>query len=280
LLKNNSEDNAENASCIKKIDLVMWTLNSAKTLPFTLRSIENAIPKEYVNQRIMVDGFSVDGTQNIGKKFGWRVLDAEKVGIPYQANQALDNVETEIFASFEHDIILNPNWFHAVLRHLESDPSVAVAQGVRLTTNHVFKKIEEVCLERNIPYRSIDNNMYRTEVIKKLGGFDPRFLISCDWELQERVQKAGYKWISDKTVVSDHIRGDLWNITNHFWELSKLDDPNNPAISPVLARFLYSPIRGLDISIKKRCPHAALVYPYWRFIHLKAALASNKRAKS
>ena len=163
-------------------------------------------------------------------------------------------VNTEFFASFEHDIILNRNWFPTVMKHLQDDPQVAVAQGVRVTTNPVFKKIEEVCLERNIPYTSIDNNIYRTDLIKKLGGFDFRFPISCDRNLKERVTQAGYKWVSDKTVVSDHIRGGIRQSAKHFYELSKLDDPNNPSITPILLRFLFSPIRGLEISIKKRVP--------------------------
>jgi len=66
------------------------TLNSAKTLPFTLKSVEKVIPKECVDQKIMIDAHSTDETQNIGKKFGWNVIDAEKVSIPHQANQALE----------------------------------------------------------------------------------------------------------------------------------------------------------------------------------------------
>jgi hypothetical protein len=77
------------------------------------------------------------------------VVDAEKVGIPYQANQALERVTTEIFASFEHDIVLDSKWFEAVLKHMQSDPKIAVAQGVRVTTNQVFKKIEEAHRENH-----------------------------------------------------------------------------------------------------------------------------------
>ena len=251
----------------------MWTLNSAKTLPFTLMSLEKAIPKRHVNQKIMVDGHSIDETQNIGNKFGWKVIDAEKVGIPNQANQALDMVDTEFFASFEHDVILNRNWFPTILNHLQSDPEVAVAQGVRLTTNPVFKKIEEVSLERDLRYSSIDNNLYRTDVIKSLGGFDVRFHISCDRNLQDRVWKAGYKWIVDKTLVSDHIRDSVSQSAKHVYELSKFANyPDNLSFSSVLSRFLFSPIRGVEVSLKKKCPQAFVVYPYWRFMLLKSTL--------
>lgn len=236
-------------------------------------SIEKAIPRERINQKIMVDGHSTDETKNIGKNFGWQVIEAEKVGIPHQANQALDMVKTEIFASFEHDVILNRNWFQAVLNHLLADPDVAVAQGVRVTTNPVFKKIEEFCLERNLRYSSIDNTLYRTELIKSLGGFNVSCPISCDRDLQERVLRAGYKWIVDRSVVSDHIRGTVRQSAEHVYTLSKSAGyRDGPPFSSVLSRFLFSPIRGVEISLKKHCPQASVIYPYWRFMLLKSTL--------
>jgi len=54
----------------QKIDLVMWTFNSAKELPPTLMSIEKVIPKGQVNQKIIEEGHNTDETKNIGKKFG------------------------------------------------------------------------------------------------------------------------------------------------------------------------------------------------------------------
>jgi len=258
----------------------MWTLNSAKTLPFTLMSLEKAIPKEYIGQKIMVDGHSIDETQKIGKKFGWTVIDAKKVGIPYQANQALDIVNTEFFASFEHDIIINPDWFPAVLKHLQSDPKVAVAQGVRVTTNPVFKKIEEVSLERDLRYSSIDNTLYRTELIRSIGGFDVKYSTSCDRKLQDSVWEAGYKWIVDKSVISDHIRGGVRQSANHVYELSEFaGSASSATLSSVLLRFLFSPIRGVAIALKKACPQALVVYPYWRFMVLRATLKTIAKQK-
>ena len=276
----NKIENAAHEESTQKIDLVTWTLNSAKTLPFTLTSIEKAIPRKHVNQKFMVDGHSTDETTNIGKMFGWNVVDAKRVGIPYQANQALEMVETEFFASFEHDVILNPNWLPAMLKHLRSDPQVAVAQGVRVATNFVLKSIEEVSLERNIRYSSLDNTLYRTDVIRCINGFDPRYPISCDRDLQSRVWKAGYKWIVDKTVVSDHLRGSVWQNAEHIYNLSKFAEyTDNPSLSEVLPRFLFSPFRGAEITIKKDCPQAFVVYPYLRFALLKTALKAVSELK-
>jgi hypothetical protein len=243
-------------------------------------SIEKAIPREQVNQKIMVDGHSTDETKNIGKRYGWKVIDAEKIGIPNQANQALEMVKTEFFASFEHDIILNRNWFQPILNHLLADPDVAVAQGVRVITNPILKKIEETCLEKNVRYTSIDNNLYRTELIKSLGGFDARCPISCDRDLQDRVWRAGYKWIVDKSVVSDHIRGTVRQSAEHIYRLSKIADYPGLSFSSVVSRFLFSPIRGVEISLKKDCPQALVVYPYWRFMLLKSSLEMATKHQS
>jgi glycosyltransferase involved in cell wall biosynthesis len=70
-----------------KMDLVMWTKNSQKTLVPCLKSIDRVIPKEAVNKKIIVDGHSTDKTEEIAKKFNWEFHKAEKTGISYQANQ-------------------------------------------------------------------------------------------------------------------------------------------------------------------------------------------------
>ena len=86
-----------------------------------------------------------------------------------------------------------------------------------------------------------------------------------------------------KTVISDHIRGGIRQSANHVYELSKFSDYHDiPSVSSVLSRFLFSPIRGIDIALKKACPQALVVYPYWRFMWMKAAMnmiAKQKQKK-
>ncbi|MCJ7721561.1 hypothetical protein MUO98_04055 [Candidatus Bathyarchaeota archaeon] len=46
--------------------------------------------------------------------------------------------------------------------------------------------------------------------------------------MQDRVWKAFYKWIADKTVVTDHISGTVRQSADHVYELSKfVDYPHN-----------------------------------------------------
>lgn len=72
-----------------KLDLVMWTKNGEKTLPLVLRQIDEVIPKENVNAKILVDDHSVDDTIKIAKDFNWQVYENPATGIPSGANEAL-----------------------------------------------------------------------------------------------------------------------------------------------------------------------------------------------
>lgn len=255
-----------------KTDLVMWTLNSQKTLELSLKSIEKAIPNKVVNQKIVIDAHSNDRTRDIAKMFGWKVYDAEKVGIPFQANQALRMVQTEVFASFEHDIIVNPNWFKSVYSHL-ADQQVAVSQGFRLSTNPIMQKIDEYKGQRKL-YKSLDNNLYKTEIIRKIGGFPTSHLISVDSELQKRVLQSGYKWIVDYDIVSYHLKDAKFRaIMKHTYERNLLRTKQESQ-SPFkeLVRLINSPIRALDITLKTHSPYPLYAYPILRYEILKANL--------
>lgn len=260
-----------------KIDLVMWTRNSERTLAICLRSIDNAVPPEVVNRRIMVDGYSEDRTRDIGEKFGWEVHNAEKLGIPYQANQALRLVTTEIFASFEHDIVLNPQWFQRILPYM-SNPKVAVAQGMRLSNNPIMRSIERYTSTRSgLKYTSVDNNLYRTEIIRKIGGFSTSHPISAPKELRERIWRKGYKWITDRTVVSNHLRGNVWSSIDHAYRFALLSKSyeKNWSVLGQSAKLLLSPVRSLDIMRETKCPQVILVYPLLRSRILKACIRKH-----
>jgi len=248
-----------------KIDLVMWTLNGEETLPFCLQSIEEAISSEVVNQKIVVDGNSIDNTKRICQSFGWKVYHAKVTGIPYQANQALNMVKTDLFASFEQDILLNPHWLPLIMRHF-NDENVAVAQGVRVSTHPTLRKIEEYSLTKMLRYSSLDNTMYRTEIIKKLGGYNHQYPLSADRDLQDRILNRGYKWIVDRQLISDHlktsVRDSAKKIYNDLVICKYTKDKVKFRI--ILSIFAFSPIRGLQTAIKTKCPEAILVYPYLR----------------
>ena len=252
-----------------KIDLVMWTLNAEKTLKRTLTSIENAVPRKYVNQKILVDTHSTDRTQQIAEDFKWKIFECEK-GIGRQANYALSLVKTDVFASFEHDIIINPDWFK-IKKNLVGN--VAVVQGVRFSVNPLLNAFEHMAVRHGSKYSSIDNTLYRTEVIRNLGGFNKTLLYCADAELKERVLNAGYDWLVRYDVISKHLKTNLRQSARALQKHKLKDEYKQPReISDNFFKFVLSFPIGLYIAFNYRLPLAAFAYPYWRSIKLQTIL--------
>jgi len=274
---------------MNKIDLIMWTYNSEKTLPITLLYIDKAIPEKFVNRKIMIDGGSSDNTENCAGSWNWEFFNCKK-GIPYQANMGLNMVETKVFASFEHDIILCKDWYVKIKDTLKPK-NVAVSQGVRLNLNKTMRAIEQYGLLRDyLRYTSIDNNLYKTAMIKDLGGFNVNFPASCDRELQDRVRANGLKWLVNKNIVSAHIKLSLREMTKHVHKLKMLNDYQED-LSPVffyghvrikagnhvylldaITKFLSSFFVGAVVAKRFRCPAVSVGFPYWRLCKLRTAL--------
>lgn len=171
----------------------MWAKNGALFLPYTLKRIEEAIPHEYVGQKIFIDDNSSDETPLIAKDFSWSVYRNEKGGIGNGANLALSKVKTPIFASFEQDLLLNKNWFDKIFPLIEKK-SVAVAQGWRFSTNKTQRVLEEFAMDwfKKLPLYSLDNTLYKTSLIKSVGGF-PTYVTYCvDGVLRAKIIRAGY----------------------------------------------------------------------------------------
>lgn len=228
-----------------KIDLVMWTYNSAVTLDRSLPTIERAIPLDNVCHKIAVDGGSRDTTPEILRKYGWDVIESPRKGIPYQANHALGMVDTEFFASFEHDIIVNPTWFETTSKRITSEDSVGCVQGIRLYTgSKTMQAIEKWQYDAKlIPLwqYSVDNALFRTKAVKLAGGFSDECMASSDGILRRSMFKIGYRWITDYDLVSGHYRKNFIEQFKHqikASELAKYTWSSNPESRNKLRRII------------------------------------------
>ena len=259
----------------------MWTYNSARTLEMSLPSIDRASSKGNICHKIAVDGGSEDSTQAELRSHGWLVLEAPKKGIPYQANYALKQVDTEFFAAFEHDIILNPNWFEKTSRLIASDETIGAVQGVRLYSgSKTMRAIEEWRYRENrLPVWafSIDNTLLRTEAVKLAGGFSDEDMASADTILRKDLFELGYKWITDPTLISGHYRKDFLEQFRHqlgSLELAKYywNKPERSILSRVLSILGGNPINVLRMTTQSRMLRVPLA---WYILRLEIALYQN-----
>jgi GT2 family glycosyltransferase len=270
---------------ITKVDLVMWAKNGAALLPSVLKRIDEVIPDNVVDKKIFVDDNSQDRTVLIAKNYGWQVLQNKKGGVGAGASLAFSNVTNDYFISFEQDVLLARDWWNKIPKHLERE-DVAAAQGWRISNHPVIGKIDEYSMERfRKSLCSIDNTIYRTKNIKELGGFPERLKYTgVDAYIHQVILNAGFKWVTDNSIISIHLRkGGLREQVKRYYlygmDMTLLARENlfiEKNITSGLRRSasiaLFSPVRGLEIAVKKNCPQAAYFYPLIRFAHLAGCL--------
>lgn len=287
------------------IDLVMWTLNGEKTLGKVLKRINSVVPANKVNQRLIVDDASTDGTVEVAEKCGWNVVANNGTGISDGANTALGYVETECFASFEQDLYLASNWWERVgSKELCGD--VAARSGIRQPYPCLSMfKLHEYTAERYVKRkgglpsylctdarnkasmswgRTLDNTLFDAEVLRRLGGFP--VLPVCggvDTVLTWRYINAGYKWDIDFDVVSLHLNKTLFGslrsekFYGSCWDAISFEVPILPmTLTSAIYRFLLSPLSSLHPAIMKRCPSIVMVYPLCRLQVIRGIVYSRK----
>jgi len=291
----------------QKVDLVMWTKNGAATLPQVFRRIDEVIPKQFVNQKIIADDHSTDNTREIAASYGWTVVFNEGTGISDGANTMLKRIETERFVSFEQDLLLASDWWEKIPPLLDN-PKVGAASGMRFADKPLgVKKLQQYVAKkyRGEAYlaswlrtrqmaaftlgKTLDNTIYLTKAVRDAGGF-PKIKVNAgvDTTLAYRIQHAGYYWIVDYKVQSVHIRKGLkQELAHQYWYGTQLneiwgriaketDKPPPISRSGIMSRFFTSPFTGLLVAYKTREATIAYIHPLIRFYYLKGYLESGK----
>jgi glycosyltransferase involved in cell wall biosynthesis len=281
-----------------KVDLVMWTKNGAKTLPLVLRRLSESIPDECINNRLIVDDHSTDGTRDIAKSFGWRVIFNEGTGVSDGANTALRKVETDYFVSVEQDLLLARNWWEKIPSYL-AEPQNAVASGIRFVSKPIgLRKLQQQMAQKCLGEekfwlspqsgqreaftfgKTLDNTIYRTKVIRAVGGF-PRTNSGAgvDTILIYRLQKAGFHWAVDYNIQSLHLRHGLRDEFRHqywyglvvreVWAMLRQEfNVQTSTESNLLYRLLISPVSGFVAAVKTREPTTIYIYPLLRLYYV------------
>ncbi len=270
-----------------KVDLVMWTLNGAKTLPFVLDRINNVVPDGMVNQKLIVDDGSVDNTVSIAKSCGWNVIRNEGKGISDGANTALKLVETEVFCSFEQDVLLSPAWWTNVSPMIIGKDDVAAACGLRFLpqSNFCFNVEPYGLTRRQIDFygsygKTLDNTFWNTQVLRSVGGFPKLTYAGIDTYLLNLFESKGYEWLVNYDVKSLHLHDSLLNELKHYYfyglslpqlykRLGKITKIyQNETLSRFVFKLAKSPASGLRMALKMRDARLTVAYPALRLCWL------------
>ena len=292
---------------VQKVDLVMWTFNGAKTLPAVLKRINEVIPRQFVEEKVISDDHSSDKTREIAESYGWTVVLNEGKGISDNANNALKHVESEFFVSFEQDILLANDWWSEIPKALSNSKVAASSgmrfadkpRGVRALQKYVAMKYRgDAQLESWLRGRemaaftlgkTLDNTIYRTRIVREVGGF-PKLASSSgvDTILAYEIASHGYGWNVNYDVQSVHVRQSLKQELHHqYWYAKqlpemwrKISDATHKQAPPVtkfgiIYRLFISPFTGLFMAYKTREPSLVYIHPLIRLYYLLGYLASG-----
>ena len=102
------------------VDVVLLTKNSEKVLEKCLESVYQNVP---VNQLIVVDGYSTDGTLGIldgfNRKYHNVTVTFDKGTRATAREKGIQQVKTDWFMFVDSDVVVCKNWYEKALKHME-----------------------------------------------------------------------------------------------------------------------------------------------------------------
>ena len=215
---------------LPKVSILIPAHNEEKTIAKTIKSILNlSYPKDKL-EIIVVDDSSTDRTQQAVKKFKQVKLIYNQhrgLGKASALNTGLKNVTGELFAVVDADSEVKKDSLKKTISFFEDENIGSVISSIKIrdpkNLYHHIQRLEYILATfiRKLMSR-IDTlhitpgvlSVYRTDVIKKLGGFDENN-ITEDLEIALRLRANNYsvKMSPDSityTKVPSNFK-DLWN---------------------------------------------------------------------
>lgn len=186
-----------------KVDVIVLTKNSEKTLNFTLESIAREVP---CNELIVVDGGSNDKTLEIANKYDARIIKEVK-GIALARYVGALASSTEWICYVDSDIYLYPLWYKWVSRWAK-DSEIVWIQG--LTLEHSYTMMT-YALSKTLRYLkwgcvSLSNSLIKRDVVISCKSLmDKNLNAGEDAVLYRHVKSLGGCVILEPKAQSLHI---------------------------------------------------------------------------
>lgn len=289
------------------ISVIMPVLNEEKSVAGAVRS---ALAQEGVDVEVLVvDGHSSDGTREIVNGLAAedprvRLLDNPDVVIPKGLNVGLEHAHGEFIARVDGHASINSDYFRRALDRFASEPQLAGVGGLRtgVSTKPTGRAIGMVL---GSPYAIGDSinhfgteyqltdhasfGVYRAEVAREVGGWDPNLLVNEDVDFDHRILAAGYTIGFDPDMlIWWHVRDNVPDLFHQYRRYGRgkalMVRKNGP--SALRPRHLVAPVAVLGTAalaaLATRKPGlAALAYaPYVGVVGLASVKAWKARETS
>lgn len=204
-----SKDEPQAPGCAVPVSVVMPVRNEERALATALRSV---LSQDGCDLTVLVvDGDSEDGTREIVAAMATddprvRLLHNPKLSIPHALNVGLAAAQGEFLARVDGHSELDAGYLRRAVGHLRNDPSLGAVGGRRVATAQTPRG-RAIALALSSPLgvgNSINHYgtqetqtdhasfpVYRTELLRRVGGWDPELPVNEDVDLDFRLMKQG-----------------------------------------------------------------------------------------
>jgi peptidoglycan/xylan/chitin deacetylase (PgdA/CDA1 family)/2-polyprenyl-3-methyl-5-hydroxy-6-metoxy-1,4-benzoquinol methylase len=195
------------------VSVIIPAFNAADTIGKTLRSLtaQGRIPWE----GIVVDDGSTDATaevvrQRMSRDPRLRLIRQRQAGVSAARNAGLAIARGEWLCFLDADDWLAPRAFSRLLALSRSDPDAAVLVGGATRVSEGGGVWEYDSRDLSDPFAvlsthcsiAIHSALVRRTAVRELGGFDERLKSSEDWDLWQRLARAGRRFAQTRTRVA------------------------------------------------------------------------------
>ncbi len=216
--------NLELESRVRELTVIVCCYNEVKNIKKCLESIIKQNPAK----TLVVDANSNDGTRDIIKKLGIKILDDPKKGLAIARNIGLSEANTKYVIYVGPDNIMPPNSFSLMIEELKVNNWIGNSCQTITKNNTKSHLINALNIYRKSRYfpgeRDIIGTpwLYYTSVLKKYK-FDDNMPYSDDTELCYRLKEDNYKIGIGNTICYEIGRNTISSIKEKWMMYGKSD---------------------------------------------------------
>ena len=198
---------------VKNICVVIPTLNESEKLPGAIASLHG---EKGISKIIVVDGGSSDGTREIAKQLGVKVIGSER-GRGHQINTGVHHCQGDIILVLHGDCRIQPGTLQRILTELNENPQhIGGATGMDYESDTFRNRILAFLNNGRARFVSISfgdqAQFFRKEAVDLMGGYPDQILME-DAELSMRMKENALTLFVPRGVVVSERR---W-LTMGFW---------------------------------------------------------------